>query len=441
MKLIAGALLPHPPIVIPEIGGSEAKRAQKTYEAMEAVARRIGEARPDTIIIISPHGNLFRDAICILDSDRLVGDLGEFGAEKLSFDYDLDRELLELIRVETRDFPVLFLDKEASRSLGSLSLDHGAMVPLYFLEKHLEIKPKLLHINYGFLSAQELGHFGGLVGRAIERQGRKVLVIASGDLSHRLKLEASYDFHEDGQIFDREVGRLIEEGRLEGFFNLDETMVENAGECALRSLQILSGILRGLPIKSELLAYGAPWSVGYMSAYLEVEEEKDPVLILARSALEELIKKGRDLELGDSFPELRAREGACFVSLHKFGQLRGCIGSLEPARNNLAEEIIANTRSAALEDPRFPRVEEDELGDLAIGVDILGPIEACAYEELDPVNYGVIVKSGGRKGLLLPDLAGVDTVERQVEIARNKAGIGEFEALDYYRFRVSRHGN
>lgn len=441
MKLLAGALFPHPPIVIPEIGGQEGELINDTYQAMEELARRIDALEPDTLVIISPHGNLFRDALCVIDAPGLSGNLSEFGAPDLSFDYELDRELVENLRKKTRDFPLLFLDKRASRDLGSLSLDHGATVPLYFLDRKLRKKPRLVHINYGLLSPEMLGYFGGLLRSSIEEGESKTVIIASGDLSHRLKLEGPYDYHESGPIFDSQVRKIIEGGNLEDFFSMEEELVENAGECALRSLQVLAGALRGLPLKTEVLSYQGPWGVGYMCAYMEAEEEKDEIILLATRALEELILRGRELEFEDSFSSLLTRRAGCFVSLHKFGELRGCIGTLEPTRENLALEIIKNTRSAALDDPRFPRVEEDELKELVLGVDVLGPVEACSYEELDPKIYGVIVRSGAHQGLLLPDLPGVKTRARQVEIARNKAGIGPHEPLSYFRFKVSRHGN
>ena len=147
------------------------------------------------------------------------------------------------------------------------------------------------------------------------------------------------------------------------------------------------------------------------------------------------------MEVPEGLPEAltKTRAGA-FVSIHKQGRLRGCIGTIAPTRSSLAEEIIHNAVSAATRDPRFDPIRPEELKWLEISVDVLGepePIDSVA--ELDVKRYGVIVTNGGRRGLLLPDLEGVDTPEQQVEIARRKAGIGPDEAVLLERFEVVRH--
>jgi MEMO1 family protein len=137
---------------------------------------------------------------------------------------------------------------------------------------------------------------------------------------------------------------------------------------------------------------------------------------------------------------LYGRMAACFCSIKKHGGLRGCIGTLEPAEPSLGEEIARNAWSAAFRDPRFPPVREDELDALTFSVDVLSPSERCGLDDLDPALYGVIVSLGWRRGVLLPDLEGVDTVERQVAIALQKAGIGADEPYDLQRFTVARYG-
>ena len=138
-------------------------------------------------------------------------------------------------------------------------------------------------------------------------------------------------------------------------------------------------------------------------------------------------------------PELQAKAGA-FVSLKRGGELRGCIGTVEPVRQTLAEEVINNAVSAGLKDPRFQPVNLEELDSLTVSVDVLSPMERINSEaELDPKVYGVLVRSGYRSGLLLPDLEGIDTAAEQVEIARRKAGIAPNEPVELYRFTVTRH--
>lgn len=137
--------------------------------------------------------------------------------------------------------------------------------------------------------------------------------------------------------------------------------------------------------------------------------------------------------------EMLQRRAGTFVSLHKNGDLRGCIGTIAPTEPNIAQEIISNAISACSRDPRFPAVEESELPEIVCSVDVLGATEPCAFEDLDPQRYGVIVTNGWRRGLLLPNLEGVDTADMQVAIARRKAGIGRDEPIELERFEVVRH--
>ena len=136
---------------------------------------------------------------------------------------------------------------------------------------------------------------------------------------------------------------------------------------------------------------------------------------------------------------LYARRAACFVTLKKHGELRGCIGTLEPAATTLGAEIAQNARSSALRDPRFPPVSAEEYDALTFSVDVLSPSEPCALADLDPMHWGVIVQAGGRRGVLLPALEGIDTVQAQVAIARQKAGISADEPFDVQRFTVVRY--
>jgi len=168
--------------------------------------------------------------------------------------------------------------------------------------------------------------------------------------------------------------------------------------------------------------------------------EEHPLVQLARAAVEAYVRERRIIEPpAELTPEMQERRGV-FVSLHRQGNLRGCIGTIEPTRRNVAEEIIANAISAATRDPRFPPVTAAELADLEISVDVLTPPEPIASTaELDPRVYGVIVESGPRRGLLLPDLEGVDTVEQQVSIALQKAWIDPRSPFRLFRFRVIRY--
>jgi AmmeMemoRadiSam system protein A len=157
----------------------------------------------------------------------------------------------------------------------------------------------------------------------------------------------------------------------------------------------------------------------------------------ARACVEALVSRAPAPPAPDL--PLYSRRAACFVSLKKRGELRGCIGTLTPAELDLGREIARNAHSAALQDPRFRPVRPDELAELGVSVDVLSPCEPCVSADLDPARYGVIVSAGFRRGVLLPDLPGVDTVAAQLGIALQKAGISPAESFDVERFTVARY--
>ena len=165
-----------------------------------------------------------------------------------------------------------------------------------------------------------------------------------------------------------------------------------------------------------------------------------PLVQLARETIERYVRQGQRTAVPEELSELLASQAGAFVSLHLGGELRGCIGTIGPTQDTLAAEVIQNAISAATRDPRFPPVTPQELDDLEISVDVLEPAERVAsLADLDPKQYGVIVERGSRRGLLLPDLEGVDTPEQQVSIALRKAWIGPHEDYVLYRFRVTRY--
>ena len=165
-----------------------------------------------------------------------------------------------------------------------------------------------------------------------------------------------------------------------------------------------------------------------------------PLVQLARKTIEKYVYENLVIEPPkDLTPEMKEKAGV-FVSLHRHGELRGCIGTFQPTTDNVAKEIVNNAIESATRDPRFPPLAADELAELEISVDVLGrpePIESQA--DLDPKHYGVIVKAGPRRGLLLPDLPGVETAGQQIAICKRKAGIEQQDAVELFRFKVKRY--
>ena len=441
-NIISGYLFPHPPIIIEEIGRGEEKKVEKTIQGARELAHDISIRKPDTIIVITSHGPLFRDAISISVSEKLEGDFGDFGNRDLSFKFNNNLYLTKRIidKSNSHNIPIAKIDESFSHRYNvSLKLDHGTLVPLYFVTKEYR-DFSLVHITYGLLSPEKLYEFGMIIKESVIESDNNVVIIASGDLSHRLSKDGPYSYSPKGSIFDARIVELMNRGDFKGIVNFDLDLGEEAGECGLRSLMVLSGILDGYSIEPEVVSYEGPFGVGYCTARFLVLE-MDQYVMLAKKSLEYYVKYNRKMEVPEGLnSELMNERRGAFVSIKKHGMLRGCIGTIEPTKRNLAEEIIENAISAGTRDPRFPPVTEEELPELVYSVDVLKePEVVSSMDELDPKRYGVIVSKGFRRGLLLPDLEGIDTPEEQVEIALQKAGIFKFEKYTLERFEVVRH--
>ncbi|NLP38066.1 MAG: AmmeMemoRadiSam system protein A, partial [Firmicutes bacterium] len=366
------------------------------------------------------------------------------------YSYRTDKQLLQAIELEAdrKNIRLAHLDKRNAGAYGiSLDLDHGALVPLHFLQKKGVVLP-LLHFTFGLLPPQELFAFGQAVRTALKRQKRRVALICSADLSHRLTPDAPYGYTPAGKEFDDKLVALIEKYDVDALLKLDPSLREEAAECGYRSIIIGLGILDGDRVQPEILSYEGPFGVGYLVADLtpnfsgKTKKEKakpgSEQARLAKLALESFVRNKEFIEPPQDSSLLNVKAGA-FVTLYKSGHLRGCIGTIEPVQESLAAEIIENAISAGMYDPRFPPVAPDELADLTYSVDVLSPAEEVSdLDLLDPRRYGVIVESNGRRGLLLPDLEGINTVEQQIMVALQKAGIEPGEPYRLFRFQVER---
>lgn len=461
MPMLGALLTPHPPILLPEVGRGREREISATGEAMRAAAGEVARWKPDVLIVSSPHTILYGDYFHIAPGSGAWGDMSAFGAPQVRIEAQYDAPLRdEIVR----------LSQAAGLEAGTLgqrdpALDHGILIPLYFLRKAGVNCPI---VRMGLSGFSPLAHYrlGQCVAEAVEALGRRAVFVASGDLSHKLKADGPYGFAEEGPIFDEAVTRAMDAGDFLRFLTMDPALCERAAECGLRSFQIMAGVLDGLAVAPRLLSHEGTFGVGYAVALFPVtgrdetrrfagpcaqarrdrlrerRSREDPWVRLARLALETYVRTGRPLErLPDGLPrELTHRAAGAFVSLHKDGRLRGCIGTIVPTRENVAWEIVQNAVSACARDPRFPAVRPDELDELEYSVDVLGapePVDSPA--QLDPKAYGVIVSAGQRRGLLLPDLDGVDTVEQQLDIARQKGGIRPGEPYKMERFKVVRH--
>jgi len=442
--LLNGYILPHPPIIVPGIGHGRERQAERTIEAVKRAAAEIASERPTTIILSTPHAPGFRDYVYIPDTETLEGDFAAFGSPDIRLSFQNNRELGALIAEKSKlsGIPAGALDAAKKRQYGiSDRIDHGALVPLCFIEKEWK-DFRLVILSTPFLSFGKLYEFGRCVRRAVEESGERVVYVASGDLSHRLTPDAPAGYDPKGREYDESLVEKVRRADVKGLLNTDLRLMEKAGECGTRSIVMMFGALDGLKLTLEVYSYEGPFGVGYLVAGIGISEnsESDHVK-LARETLENYVRTGKKIGVPDWVPAdfLKERAGV-FVSLKKDGMLRGCIGTIGPVRVNLAEEIIHNAISAGTQDPRFPEVRPDELDDLVYSVDVLGePEKIGSMDQLDVKRYGVIVTSGFRRGLLLPDLEGVDTPQKQVEIALQKAGIGKSEKYEMERFEVVRY--
>ncbi|KUK13637.1 MAG: AmmeMemoRadiSam system protein A [Synergistetes bacterium] len=439
MGLVLGALTPHPPIIIPEIGGPEVEKVKSTVEGFRALARRVREKNPQRIIVITPHNIVLGDAVGVLWADNFRGSLGQFGGPR-DFSYPSDREFVESFvrKAQARGLPVDVVRNSR--------LDHGVLVPLYYL---LGVKANLplVIMSFAFLPPYTLYEIGAFLEDVLFEDPVPTILIASGDLSHRLTYDAPAGYSPQGKEFDRKIVDIIRNFDKDELLKMDPYFLEEAGECGYRPIVILFGAFDKWEVKTEVLSYEGPFGVGYCVAAIypqrRVVKEEHPLVKLARKAVETFVKEGKIISPpspSEMIPEMKERAGV-FVSIKKRGKLRGCIGTYLPTRKNVAEEVIRNAIAACSEDPRFEPVREDELPYLEYSVDVLTePEPVYDLRELDPKVYGVIVEaSDGRKGLLLPDLEGVDTVEEQIDIASRKAGILPGEPINIYRFRVRRY--
>ena len=440
-NVIGGFLMPHAPILIEEIGRGEEKKSQKTVEAMKKIASDIEEQRPETIVIVTPHGNLFRDAISINLNEKLYGDFHQFGNKNLQFSSLNDLKLANKISslAEDKDIKTYTFSKESADKYNiNHELDHGVLVPLYFIrKKYLDFK--LVHINYALFSGEKLYEFGKLIKKASELLERKILVIASGDLSHRLSKESYSGYSPKGEKFDRQLITFLKDNKFEEIVNFDNNLAEEAGECGLRSIQTILGVFEDLKVDTEVYSYEGPFGVGYGCVKFEVVDE---YVKLAKESIKHFIETGEKLKLPENLKsnDFYSKKAGAFVSLKKDGDLRGCIGTIFPTKESLGKEIIENSVSAAFRDPRFYPVNKEEIEEIEYSVDVLEkPEEVKDISKLDPNIYGVIVTKGSRKGVLLPKLEGVETVDKQLNIVLRKAGIEKDEDYVVERFKVTRH--
>lgn len=274
MGVKCAALLPHPPILIEEIGGQEIKKAKKTVQGFKKTAEEIADFKDelDLIVFITPHGPVFQSTASLIIKDQLRGNFGDFGFSKLKFKEKSDTDFAEKLLTNTRDKDLSLqplrennLDKYGIKQ----ELDHGIMVPLHYLKK-AGIKSPILPISIGFISYQELYKIGKEIKKTAAKMNYKIAVIASGDLSHRLKKGAPAGFNPEAHLFDEKLIKYFENENFKSILNFDPELVEKAGECGLRPITVMLGALDELDVETTVNSYEGPFGVGYGTVFINI---------------------------------------------------------------------------------------------------------------------------------------------------------------------------
>ena len=264
--IVFGCIVPHPPLMVPDVGRGEEREISKTIEAMKRLAGELERHHPESAVMISPHGAYHYDAMGTATSRSSGGNMREWGSRGPDYYFDNDLELVAAIEEEAKasDIPL--------RSIGEkgYDLDHGVLAPMFYLIEGMG-GVRLVPITFAWLPLETHFAFGQAIRKAAERIGRGVAVIASGDLSHRLIPTAPAGYDPMGRVFDEKLTSAIASYDVDAILNMDEDLIEHAGECGLRSIVILLGTLSGLVVKPDVISYEGPFGVGYCVASFEVE--------------------------------------------------------------------------------------------------------------------------------------------------------------------------
>lgn len=371
----------------------------------------------DTFIIMGPNHTGMGKPYSIMTEGTWKTPLG---------DVEIDAELAQRILVVSR-----YLKEDEVAHLQ----EHSIEVQLPFLQ-YFKPDIKFVPIILGYATGFVYKEIGREIARAVKELKREVIIMASSDMTH-------YESHQSVRRKDMQAIEAILELNEDEL--LSRVLEQNITMCGCGPAASLISAARELgATRAELVKYQTSGDtsgdyssvVGYAGIALK---GMSPLARLAKETVETYVKEGKIIRPKELTPEMKEAAGV-FVSIHKLGGLRGCIGTFEPQQENVAEETITNAISSATGDPRFPPVASHELKDLDYSVDVLTrPVPVEDKDKLDPKEYGVIVECGWRRGLLLPDLEGVDTVAQQIDICRQKAGIAPNEPIKLYCFQVKRY--
>jgi MEMO1 family protein len=279
MPLVGCFVSPHPPIIIPEVGGAELAGVDDTVRAMVTVGEEAARLNPDTIVLLSPHAPLARSQMGVSLASAYRGSLAFFRAPQVTVNADGDQDLAKAIidASSSHGIPVI-----VTAAVGEVvDLDHGSMVPLYYLMSGLKNPVRLVLLSFSYLSLDEHVRFGRAVAEALAASRERIVYVASADLSHRLLPGAPAGYDPKAATFDRAVADNFARGDWEGLMSIDTALVRAAGECGYRSLAVLAGVVdavesAGGRTENRLFSYEGPFGVGYMVGAVDVEAVPQP---------------------------------------------------------------------------------------------------------------------------------------------------------------------
>lgn len=426
--IVAGALTAHPPVLLAQVGGDQSQQVEATAAAMRELDRILASASAALAIVISPHSPSSMTSLPVRRAARASGDLGRFRAPQVRVEADVDLDLAASLVDDGRRAGFDLTWAEDSE------LDHGVVVPLSLLPRTMS-KKRCVFLGVSGWPLHRFIEFGAWLQQWL--RDRAAILIASGDLSHRLTPGAPYGFRPEGPVFDRTVIDALRGHDWQQIEGLDPDLVEEAGECGLRPLGILLGAARAAGLTSEVLSYEGPFGVGYPVVAFTAARVSLDIQDLGRRAIETYLRSRRLIDPPDPIPLEWQAPSAAFVTLRKNGEMRGCVGSTRPTEATAAHELIRYAIASAVRDPRFDPVRLDEVPLLTLRVQLLDPAEPITdISRLDPRRYGIIVRSGDRQGLLLPGIEEIVTPEQQLKAACRKAGINPHAPLELQRFRA-----
>lgn len=267
MSLLRAGFSPHPPLAIPEIGKDNLNEVSDTVSSLKELGREVVESDPELLITISPHGTVMRESISIIDKEKTSGDFRQFGFSNIGFEMKVNTHFIEELKKKAnqKGFHTISLkDREGSK------LDHGVMVPLYYLKKAGLKEIPIVPINMAFWDYKKLFGFGKVIKETIEEKEIDAVVIASGDLSHKLKPGAPAGYDKNAEKFDKKFAEHIKNNELDKIKDMNKGLIHRAGECGHRPMVILSGILSEYEIESDLKSYEGPFGVGYAVASFKI---------------------------------------------------------------------------------------------------------------------------------------------------------------------------